>query len=270
MKILKTILLGGLVSLITIPAQASKFLFFSPNRVEISDADKVEVVNITNLSEEERSYTISTEDLIMTPEGVTAPVENFDYSAKRMIRFVPRQFTLKPGERQAIRVMGRIKGDVPDGDYHTHMKFLEDISKRKNPNQNEGSQAATISAPMSFETMIPVIYSHGKVDAKISFDEAKISKSAKKIKIHVKLGRSGNGQGVGYLHTLLVDDNGNSHVLTPRRTVNIYRELNQRDLTYDFMWPEGLAKSGKISLKLRNTKDNDANPIATIDLDIPK
>ena len=74
----------------------------------------------------------------MTEEGVTAPVESFDLSAKRMIRYVPRQFTLAPGERQTVRVMSRIGPQTEDGEYHTHLRFLEDVTQRKEGQARSG------------------------------------------------------------------------------------------------------------------------------------
>ena len=271
MKLFKTLMLTGICCLAGLsPAKADKILFFSPSRVLLNDADKVEVVNITNLSSAARAYKISAEDLIMTPEGVTAAVDNFDYSAKRMIRFVPRSFTLEPGERQSIRIMGRVGPDVAEGDYHTHLKFLEDVSKRNelNPDNGEGNKA-TISAPLAYETMIPVILSHGNVETKLTIEEASISKDGDKIKINVKIGRSGNGQGYGYIHTHHIASDGSSSSITPRRTAHIYRELDQRSFSYDFVMPGSLSDSGKIRVYLHDTQDDDAEPIAHVDLDLP-
>lgn len=266
MRILSTI---AVVCLIPAQAYADKILFFSPSRVILNDAAKVEVLNITNLSSAARAYTVSTEDLIMTPEGVTSPVENFDYSAKRMIRFVPRKFVLQPGERQAVRVMGRIKGDVGDGDYHTHLKFLEDASQRSTLNPSKDKQQATISAPLAYETMIPVIFSHGKTEAKLSIDKSAISSQVDKVKIDLKIGRSGNGQGIGFVHTHYIDAKGSAEILTPRRTVNVYRELDQRNFSYDFKLAKKLDPAGKIRVYLHDTDDKDSKPIGFVELDIP-
>jgi len=116
--------------LMPVLAHADKVLFFTPTRVVLNDTDKVEVMNITNLSQITRAYKISFQDQVMTYEGYTTSVDNFEYSAKRMLRFVPREFTLEPGERQTVRIMTRIRPDTKEGEYHTHVRFLEDVSQR--------------------------------------------------------------------------------------------------------------------------------------------
>jgi len=68
--------LGAFVS----TSYADKILFFSPTRVLLNDNDKVEVINISNLSEIARAYKISFQDLVMTEDGITTPVDvNTDY-----------------------------------------------------------------------------------------------------------------------------------------------------------------------------------------------
>ena len=123
------------IGLTSVAVLADKVLFFTPTRVLLNDLDNVELINITNLSPLTRAYQVRAQDLIMTEEGVTAPVESFDLSAKRMIRYVPRQFTLAPGERQTVRVMSRIGPQTEDGEYHTHLRFLEDVTQRKELNK---------------------------------------------------------------------------------------------------------------------------------------
>jgi len=61
---------------------------------------------------------------------------------------VPREFTLKPGERQTVRIMARIGSNVAEGDYHTHVRFLEDVTKRDELNQRTKDYDFSIPADL--------------------------------------------------------------------------------------------------------------------------
>ena len=205
MKALRLFLIFTLViSAISLaaPAMAEKVLFFTPSRVLLNDQDRVEVVNVSNLSSIARAYSISVKDLIMTEEGVTSEVDSFEFSARRLVRFVPRQFVLQPGERQTIRVMTRLSKDLPDGEYHSHMQFLENVQKRDEINPKLRDEGASMQAPLAYSTLIPIIISHGDIQTEIGANSAKIVDGRNGIKgVELELTRSGNGQGTAYIDT---------------------------------------------------------------------
>ena len=234
----------------------------------LNDADNVETINITNLSDIARAYKISAQDLVMDSNGITTPVENFEYSAKRMIRFVPRQFVLKPGERQTVRIMSRVPSDQADGEYHTHIRFLEDVAKRAENNPNAG-QGAAIAAPLAYEALIPAVISHGDVNADLSITDADIAKNGNKYRVDLTLSRSGNGQGTAYIDYNLMTPDGRVVSATPRRTVYIYRELDSRTKDVEFDLPQGVSPQSKLRLTLRNSQEPNAPKLQEIDINLP-
>jgi len=250
---------------------ADKVMFFTPTRVLLNDQKKVEVMNITNLSEITRSYKISLQDQVMTHQGVTASVDNFEYSAKRMLRFVPREFTLAPGERQTIRIMSRLRPDTQEGEYHTHIQFLEDVSQRQKNNPPLNSKSASISAPLAYETLIPAVISYGSINTTIGLKDAKISKTSNdsEYKIDLVLTRSGNGQGTAYVDTHYVAPDGTSTIVAPRRTVYLYREIDERIKDYDFTLASNLKPGGKIKLSVYDKPEKGANIVKQTILNIP-
>lgn len=237
-------------------ARAEKVLFFSPTRIELSDRDKVATINVTNLSEIARAYNITAEDFMMTPEGVTRPVETFDYSAKRMIRFVPKSFELQPGQSQTVRVMARYRPDTQDGQYHSHLRFLENISKRAEINEERISgNGASMKAPLSYAAAIPVILTKGTVETTVGMKDVKLKKtSGGRYSVTMKLTREGNGQGTALIDTEYFSPSGETIKATVRRTIHIYRELSERKYEYDFEMPDGVSvkAGGKIKIKLFN------------------
>ena len=250
-------------------AKADKILFMTPTRIQLDDEKRVEIVNVTNLSETGRAYKISTQDLIMTRDGVTTPVDNFEYSAKRMIRFVPREFELKPGGRQTIRIMSRIGGDVADGEYHTHIRFLEDIAKRNELNPVDDDQtAASIDAPLSYEALIPATLSKGNVRADLGLKDVTIKRGTKDQEwiIDMLVTRQGNGQGIAFIDTKYTAPDGQVFDATPRRTVYIYREIDERVKDIKFFLPEGAQPGGNVTLSLYDSSSNKANIVQELSL----
>lgn len=249
---------------------ADKVLFFTPTRVILDDQKKVEVMNITNLSSIARAYKVTFQDQVMTAEGFTTPVDNFQYSAKRMLRYVPREFVLQPGERQTIRIMSRLRPDTAEGEYHTHIRFLEDVSKRNDINPERKQGEATIAAPLAYEALIPAVISHGNVNTQVDIQDVKISAQANgEYQVRLNVTRQGNGQGIAHIGTQYVATDGSKIDVTPRRTVYIYREINQRQKDYNFSLPEGLSRGGKLEISLYDSRDKTAKPLKTIPVTLP-
>lgn len=247
---------------------AEEMLFVSPTRITLSDKNNVGVMNVTNMSNSVRHYTISLENIIMTEQGVTTEVENFEFSAKRMVRFVPREVRLEPGERQAVRIMARVGADMPDGDYHAHIHFLEDATKRERVKDDSGK--VSIQAPLSYSTLIPIVVSHGEVKVSLEMQDVKVSKSedGKKYFVSMKLNRSGNGQGTAYFDTILTGG-GKESVPTPRRTAYIYREIDSRHYQYEFPVSEATQGYSKIKIRLFDVPDKQATPLKEVELSLP-
>lgn len=260
------------VSMFPMMAYADKVLFFTPTRVLLNDQDKVEVINITNLSEISRAYKISLQDQVMTYEGFTTPVDTFEYSAKRMLRFVPREFTLEPGQRQAVRIMSRIGPDTQPGDFHTHIRFLEDVTQRNKLNPPKDDQTASIAAPLAYEALIPAVITHGNVSANIGLKDAKISQDPKtgNYIVHLVLTREGNAQGIAYVDTKYIPPGGGEELIaTPRRTVYIYREVDERKKDYDFALPSSAQTGGSVEVTVFDNKSKEASSVKQVILPLP-
>lgn len=267
--------LAAILSISTFQSlQAETALFLSPTRIQLDDETKVGVINVTNMSDKVKAYSISIENLIMTAEGVTTQVDNFEFSAKRMVRFVPREFTLEPGERQSIRIMARVKPGTPDGDYHSHIHFLEDVAKSNELNKDRDGNTAKgkIEVQFAYSALVPVVVTHGKVSSTVGMKDPKIAwkdKATKLLSLAMQLTRSGNAQGTAYIDTIHVAADGTRTPLTARKTIQIYRELDERALKYDVTLPEGIS-GGSIELSLYAGAEDKKNPLAQETLSIPE
>lgn len=268
-KIILGLCMVLIVSFAAIEAKAAEtILFFAPTRIEISDKSPVQEIRVTNMSSIARSYTISTENIIMSTNGVTARVENFDYSARRMIRFVPNQFEIKPGQRQIIRIMGRFAPDTADGEYHVHLNFLENLRRRDELNKTDSApdNKAVAQAEIAYSTSIPIIVTKGEVKTDLTMSDLKLGQNADgQPELSMVLGRSGNGQGNAFVEAHYIAPDGSEVMAGVRRSVYVYREIDRRDYSFvlELLNQEQLQKGGKIKVDLYNKNVSTDKPIDT-------
>lgn len=239
-------------------AYAATILFVSPTRINLNERHKVEIINVSNTSDVSRTYKISLQDLAMTEKGTTTLSDNFPYSAKKMVRFFPREFTIAPGQSQVIRVMARISADTPDGEYHVHIKFFEDGKAQGAP--PESAQGVSMRASMAYSTMLPITISKGKIETQIGWTGPEVTKSTTPGNYHFKtmLTRSGNGQGRAYLDMIYVPASGQEIQIGKRRLSYVYREIDKVNYAFDFKLPKDMPPSGQIKFRLLN--GDSANP----------
>lgn len=272
-SLLFSLLTMFLVGVTFAPVQAETVLFFSPTRIDVTDQQPVQEIRVTNMSSIARSYTLSIENLIMSEAGQTMRVDNFDYSAKRMLRFVPRKFDLKPGAKQIIRIMARFPQDTADGEYHAHIEFLEDLSRREELNKDVSSDnRAHMKAQISYATAIPVIISKGKIKTEVSMSNLILGKDKKeRPEISLDLARSGNGQGNIFLEADYIAPDGSETKAAVRRTIYVYRELNlrQHHVVLELLDYKDLKSGGSVRVKLYNRDVSEQDPVDTVLVAVP-
>ena len=250
-------------------AQANTILFFAPQRVDLNDKKNIEEIRLTNTSDIARSYTISLQNLIMVEAGNTVPVDDFEYSAKRMVRFVPRRFDLSPGKTQIIRVMSRVSPDTPDGEYHAHMEFLENTKRRAEINQDiiDPVEQARMAAQISYAAAIPVTISKGNIKTTLNMKDARIKINEQgDHQAFLTIERSGNGQGKLFLEADYIAPDGSVVQAASRRNVYVYRELAQRKHSFvmDLLRDKTIDSQGSIRIKLFNREASATDPVQEI------
>lgn len=255
------------------PSKADTVLFFSPTRVDITDEQPVQEIRVTNMSSIARAYTLSIENLVMSEAGHTMRVDNFDYSAKRMLRFVPRRFDLKPGAKQIIRIMARFPDGTGDGEYHSHIEFLEDVSRREELNRDvEPDNRARMKAQIAYAAAIPVTISKGEIKTDISMAGLSLGQNKDgRPEISLDLMRSGNGQGNVFLEADYIAPDGSEVKAAVRRTIYVYRELDKRNhsIVLELIEGEDLKSGGRIRVKLFNRDISEQDPVDTSFIAVP-
>jgi len=233
------ILKFGIIGLVVIlcaalPTQArsegSSVLFVSPNRLLIPSADKITEINVSNKSDVARRYDIEVVDQAMNDDGLTQRVETFEYSAKRMLRFVPKRFTLQPGERQTVRIMAQRPSDLADGDYHSHMLFrevpLSDLDKADLATERGTEKSAQFEVRALYGVAVPVIVQHGKIEAEMNLGAVNYIPASDGAPAHlaVELTRTGNAEASGHLKIEFQKEGSPAIALITGQWIPIYRE----------------------------------------------
>lgn len=239
----------------TMAQEQGSILYVSPSRVVIDPAEKIQTLTVSNRSAVERRYDISVIDQVMTEQGVTQRVDTFDYSAKRMLRFVPKRFTLKPGERQIIRVMVRRPADLADGDYHSHMLFREIPVQNKSPDQlmsDTPAGKASFEIKTLYGLAVPVVVEQGVVQADMQLVDAQILKNPDGPVLAISMQRSGNGEASRYITADVISAGGQRTPLMPGQWVRMYREVDQISKMIDMRTPSamGLKPGDQIEVRL--------------------
>lgn len=261
------LLVGALMDARSAFSQSGSVLFFAPQRIDLSDKETIEEIRLTNTSDIARAYSLSMRNLIMNEQGITVLVDDFEYAAKRKVRFVPRQFDLDPGKTQIIRIMARISPDLPDGHYYSHLEFNENTERREEINQDvEGAaEIARMNAQLSYSAAIPVTVANGEIQTKVVMRdvEAKANEAGKRI-VSMKIDREGNGHGRMYMDADYVAPDGSESQAASRRTVVAYRNLSWRNYSFEMDLLGDEVKEGSLRVRLYNRNISEEEPVQEI------
>lgn len=238
-------------------------LFVSPHRVVLSPDERTDVVSIANQSDRERKYEMIAVDQVMNENGVTQRKDTFQYSAKRMLRFVPQRVTLKPGERQVVRIMARRPADLLDGDYHSHLLFREVPNKDKTAelagkgvadDAVDAAKDKTLSFNIGtyFGVAIPVIVQSGQVESSLAMGNVALAprlQADAPLFAMVPFTRSGNAEASGFLKIHVLDAAGTS-VSSQVVWVRAYREVDAMTRRIQVALPQDMPTNAKLRFDL--------------------
>lgn len=191
-------------------------LMVTPNRVELDNKNnKTSEVQLINRSDQTTTYRVSFQHLRMTTDGAYEEIEpgkeNGEKFADDLIRFSPKQVTLKPGETQTVRLMIKKSDSAKNGEYRSHLLFREEAPADFGTNVEKKSKndknISVVLKPL-FGISIPVLVKNGQVTANASIKNLTLKTDAKDNDIlAVELARSGNGSTYGNVTVTLSPKN---------------------------------------------------------------
>ena len=245
-------------------AQNNAALFVSPVRLIFDPSTTTSTMTVSNKTDATKYYEVTMLDQVMTATGGIQQLDTFDYSSKRMLRFMPRKIVLAGGERQIVRVMAKRPDDLPDGDYHTHIFFNEVSAPVSATLPVSGSEISPSKGPQFKVTTnvtvgIPVIVQHGIVSSSLSLISASVAPLPADAEpgtpptLLISLQRLGNAEALAYL-TVTAGDMASPTALLRPRQMRVYRERD--DVTVRIpLEPEAANHHGPVRLQL-NHKNN--------------
>jgi len=181
---------------------ASGGLSAFPKRVEITSHQKNSVLTLTNNGNQTTKYRIKLVDFIHDEDdglqiSPTGKLPEGYYSAKKIIRYSPRQVTIRPGESQAIRLLVRRSRSLPEGEYRSFILFraLPDKSLQNSIQNltNDDGTPLHIKPTVLQNLALPILVHQGKLSASAQVKSLTLDQEDKQHpQIKFQLGRTGN------------------------------------------------------------------------------
>lgn len=234
-------------------------LLIAPTRITFEDRQRSEQLILINSSEETRTYRISWVEKKSLATGGFEKLNEKEIqnspTSSQMIRYSPRQVTLKAGEKQVIKIAVRRPKGLQDGEYRSYLK-LTALPPKKKKSKN-GDFSMMLNARINYS--LPVIVRQGAISPpKLSIGGVKLAYSTREVEsyiekqkqdavINVTINRSGLYSAVGNLIVYWqgIGDKEEKIVARIHKTP-IYPELEQAKIR--LKWPDASITAGQLRI----------------------
>lgn len=245
----------GLMLLFINTAHAN--LLLAPTYVTFDERQRSAKLTLINSGDKTRSYRISWVEKQAFSSGnynILTAVEAQDHQiASPMLRLSPKQVTLKPNQKQTIKIALRKPRNLPAGDYRSHL--LLTALPEKSDTSKQKTTGVYLNLLLSYS--IPVIVRQGQLDSTLSIDNVQLTHDAskKKTKLAIDIGRAGlhssRGNVMAYWQPL---GGGKESIAAQVRGLTIAHELDKR--TVNINWPDSVPASGRLKVQFVGSKEH--------------
>lgn len=160
-------------------------LMLTPVRVVFEGRKRTENVMLNNRGSKEATYRVTLTRKRMLEDGsyvdidAEHPAQAGEQFADDLVRYSPRQVTLKPGETQTVKFMVKIPDGTPAGEYRSHILFnaVPDTSQGADlaPAEANPQGGVTVRLTPIYGISIPLIVRSGDLSATAQVTAAKLS-----------------------------------------------------------------------------------------------
>ncbi len=227
-------------------------LLVAPTRVVLEGRTRAVEVVLNSKSNQDATYRISFTHLRMKEDGTYEELteeaaKSTLKTADDIVRYSPRQVTLKPGETQVVKVMMRKPEGLADGEYTSHLLFRavpdmatgEDVEKQK----TEDGKISIRLIPV-YGVSIPVLVRQGDLSAQAKLENATINNG----QLSVTLTRTGTKSVFG---DVIATQSGSKNVVGQLRGIGIMAYNNKRNVSFPVT-----AASGPITIEYREREED--------------
>ncbi|MEQ8196025.1 MAG: fimbria/pilus periplasmic chaperone [Rhodospirillales bacterium] len=260
-------------------AQGAGDLVVSPTRVVFEGRDRSAQLSLVNKGSGTATFRISFVNMRMSDTGNLfeinkgKPDEKF---AEKLIRYAPRQVTLKPGASQAIRLLLRKPGDLKDGEYRSHLMFRAVPKGGAASIERPKGEGVRVELVPVYGITIPVIVRHGQADVEARLDGLAIKPPAegkKTPRLSLRIHRKGNASAFGNL-TVTYSKGGKDLVIGQLNRLAVYVPNTSRTAEIELRVPDGVSlKGGKIKVEYKTEKNEKGQGggklLSTAAMDVP-
>lgn len=259
--LIKQVCTGILFSLLTHQSFAN--LLINPTRIVFNPTDRTTDVTLINISQTTNTYRIEWMEKKAKETGgyddlTPAAAANFPI-ASAMLRYSPKQVTLKAGERQTIKMAIRRPQGLASGEYRSHLVFkaLPPMGPLAPEKVQDEQEASSMKVNILLTFAIPVVVKQGDITYQVAMEDASIAYNPGNNtgNVTVNMSRSGANSVIGNIDAYWTPDGGKEQIIAKTGDFNFWPEVNQAKATLTWVGT-GFAKTdGKLRIVYEGTKD---------------
>jgi hypothetical protein len=191
-------------------------------------------------------------------QGISSP-EPGAPSSEPLVRYSPRQVELAPGESQTVRLMVRKPGDLPPGEYRSHLVLRAVPAVGSSP----AAPAASGSGSVGFRLIpvygvsIPVIVRHGETAASLALDRLELvpPASGEAASLGLVLAREGTRSVYGDVVVEWRPRRGSPREIGRLRKLAVYTPNGEREVTVPLRDDPATLAGGSVEVRFENGEE---------------
>ena len=233
-------------------------LLINPTRVEFSPSDRTTDVTLINTSKFTTTYRLGWVEKKAKVNGgyhdlTAAETASFPI-ASSMLRFSPKQVTLKAGERQTVKMAIRRPQSLASGEYRSHLQFKALPPKNGEEGLDPNASATAINMVVSFA--IPVVIQQGVLDYQLTMNNAHISYNPTKKEgtVAVNISRTGKHSVMGNMSAYWTPNGGKERLIAKAGDYNLWPELGTTTVSLVWVGADFAVTDGKLRIVYEGSK----------------
>ncbi len=160
----------------SITSMAQGDLLLYPKRIVFEGSKRTQELNLANSGKDTARYILSVVQIRMKEDGTFESIiepDSGQYFADKYFRIFPRNVVLPPNEAQTVKLQLFNTGDLPPGEYRSHLYVRAEEEKKPLGEEYPVSDSGSISVKLIavFGISIPVIIRSGETTSSINISD---------------------------------------------------------------------------------------------------